>query len=212
VLTYFLIGALLGAITGVPIGPVNVAVIDASYRHSLRRALGVAVGGACGDGLFAYLGVVWFGPFINNHPIVPPILYALSGIALLSYGFVTVRAQELETSASGQSASANPGTLLGGFALGFILIVLNPSALITWVVVVGTYFSDISTLEGTTCAIGVACGSLGWFTMVAHLSHKGKNVLGHKMMWVTRTVGVLLILYGTYSMGRGAWLLYKVLS
>ena len=122
-----------------------------------------------------------------------------------------MRAQELETSASGQPENPDPGKFFGGFALGAILILLNPAALITWVVIVGTYFSEITGMEGTSCAIGVGFGSLAWFSLVAHLSHKGKNVLGHKMLWVTRTVGVLLIVYGIYSIGRGAYLLYKVL-
>ena len=45
-LTYFLIGVAIGALTGVPIGPVNVAVIDGAYRHTLRRgmAVGLSVG------------------------------------------------------------------------------------------------------------------------------------------------------------------------
>jgi arginine exporter protein ArgO len=210
VVTYFLIGALLGAITGIPIGPVNVAVIDASYRHSLRRAVGVALGGAVGDTIFAYLGMVWFGPFINARPLVPPILYILSGIALLVYGFVTVRSQEIETG-SGKPENSDPGKFLGGFILGFILIVLNPAALITWVVIVGTYFAEITAGEGTSCAIGVGVGSLMWFNLVAYLSNKGKNVLGHKMLWVTRGVGILLIGYGLYSVGKGAWMLFKLL-
>jgi threonine/homoserine/homoserine lactone efflux protein len=208
---YFLIGALLGAVTGIPIGPVNVAVIDAAYRHSLRRAVGVALGGAAGDTIFAYLGMVWFGPWVASRPLVPPILYVLSGLALLVYGIVTVRSQEIETSASGKPENQEPGKFLGGFTLGFILIVLNPAALITWVVIVGTYFADITGGEGTACAVGVGCGSLLWFNFVAYLSNKGKNVLGHKMLWVTRTVGVLLIGYGLYSTGKGAWMLFEIL-
>ena len=45
-LTYFLIGVAIGALTGVPIGPVNVAVIDGAYRHTLRRGMAVGLGGA----------------------------------------------------------------------------------------------------------------------------------------------------------------------
>ena len=54
---FILIGVLAGAATGVPIGPVNVAVIDAAYRHTLRRAMAVGLGGACADFLYASLGV-----------------------------------------------------------------------------------------------------------------------------------------------------------
>ena len=39
VISYFVIGAVIGALTGVPIGPVNVAVIESAYRHRLKRAI-----------------------------------------------------------------------------------------------------------------------------------------------------------------------------
>lgn len=209
--TYFVIGAVLGAVTGIPIGPVNVAVIDAAYRHTLRRAFGVAAGGAAGDTLFAYLGIVWFGPFISERPLVPPILYIFSGIALVIYGFMSMRSQEIETSASGEAVNSTADArFIGGFVLGAVLIVLNPAALLTWVVIVGTYLADFTPGQGLTCAIGVGAGSLLWFSFVAMMSHKGKNVLGHKMLWVTRTVGLLLMGYGLYSMGRGILLLYRL--
>ena len=50
VLMFLVFGVVAGAVTGVPIGPVNVAVIDAAYRHTMRRAIGVGLGGAVADG------------------------------------------------------------------------------------------------------------------------------------------------------------------
>ena len=61
-LTFILIGVAAGALTGVPIGPVNVAVIDAAYRHTLRRAIAVGLGGACADGLYSALGILGVTP------------------------------------------------------------------------------------------------------------------------------------------------------
>jgi threonine/homoserine/homoserine lactone efflux protein len=203
---YFLIGAFLGVITGVPIGPVNVAVIDAAYRHSLRRAFGAAVGGCAGDVLFSYLGLVWVGPYIYSNPIVPPILQLVSGVVLVSYGVVTLRAQELETTATTpKKTEGQPTHFLGGFLVGFALICLNPAALVTWVVVVAPILGKITAGQGSVTAIGVGVGSLAWFSFVAILSHKGKNVLGHRMIIVTRIVGGLLIGYGIYLVGKGAW-------
>lgn len=57
-LTYFVIGLAIGILTGVPIGPANLAVIDAAYRHTMRRALGVALGAAFGDALYAGVVVI----------------------------------------------------------------------------------------------------------------------------------------------------------
>jgi threonine/homoserine/homoserine lactone efflux protein len=205
VISYFFIGAFIGAVTGVPIGPVNVAVIESAYRHHLRRAVAVGLGGAAADFAYALLGVVGVGPFLREHPDVPPVLYAVSGVVLIVYGAITVRTQAAsltEVSAQGRPAA---GALWTGFIVGVALILMNPAAIITWVVIVGSYLSEASRLEGIMAAVGIGVGSFGWFAMVAFLADHGKRVLGDKMIWVTRTVGVLLIGYGVFSLGRAAW-------
>src|SRR4051812_32401801 len=96
---FLLIGAAAGAITGVPIGPVNVAVIDASYRHTLRRALAVGMGGALADCLYSALGVLGVTPVLVTYPSVRPLLLLASGIVLAGYGFLTARSQPVAPAA-----------------------------------------------------------------------------------------------------------------
>src|SRR5262245_49232481 len=93
-----LMGIAAGVLTGVPIGPVNVAVIDAAYRLTLRRAFAIGIGGAAADTLYAALGVLGVTPAINNYPSLVMLLYALSGIVLGTYGFVTLRSQPVQPS------------------------------------------------------------------------------------------------------------------
>src|SRR6185436_12225675 len=104
---FLLIGIAAGALTGVPIGPVNVAVIDAAYRHTLRRAIAVGLGGACADGLYSGLGVLGVTPRLKMYPSIPPILYAVSGVVLLIYGFFTARSQPVTPA---QTENAEPPT------------------------------------------------------------------------------------------------------
>ena len=203
-LSYFFIGAAIGALTGVPIGPVNVAVIDAAYRHTLRRALAVGLGGSIGDGLYALLGILGMGPFLERNPSVPPVLYALSGVVLLIYGVITARSQPIPAVSNEIAAKAiEPSRhFWSGLWLGLALIVLNPAALVTWVVIVGSFMQGVGTSDGLAATLGVACGSLAWFTFVAYLANHGRKLLGGKAVWITRVVGYLLIGYALFSMGR----------
>jgi threonine/homoserine/homoserine lactone efflux protein len=204
---FLLIGIAAGAATGIPIGPVNVAVIDAAYRYTLRRALAVALGGAVADMLYAGLGVLGVTPVLNTYPSVPPILYAISGVVLLVYGFLTARSQpiqpvaapsELDASAS-HRAIQNRREMWQGFSVGGALILLNPAAVVTWVVIIGQLIPTVgNTWEGIACSIGVFLGSFAWFSLVAYLTHKGKSVLGDKAAWIPRVIGVGLMLYAVY--------------
>jgi putative LysE/RhtB family amino acid efflux pump len=198
---FLLIGVAAGALTGVPIGPVNVAVIDAAYRHTLRRALAVGLGGALADGLYAALGVLGVTPILSSYPSVPPILYAVSGVVLLVYGFFTARSQPVAPAAEGGSHPkiADPRKeFKEGFIVGLLLIILNPAAIVTWVVIMGTIIPEPTRWGGIACAIGVMVGSFGWFALVAYLTQKGKSVLGDKAAWIPRLVGIALMVYSVY--------------
>ncbi len=206
-LTYFVIGAIIGILTGVPIGPANVAVIDTAYRHNLLRALAVAFGAALGDCLYAGLGILGVGPLLVRNPSVPPVLYTVSGIVLIVYGILTVRSQPVQAvpAAKTKDEISDSQHVLAGFGLGLALIFMNPAAIVTWVVIVGSYMGSVSDVDGLAAVIGVGAGSLGWFTGVAYLADHGKRVLGDKAIWITRIVGALLVGYGAFSLGRGAY-------
>lgn len=206
---FFLFGAAAGAITGVPIGPVNVAVIDAAYRHTMRRAIAVGLGGAIADSLYAALGVLGVTPVLREYSSVEPLLYLASGVVLLGYGFLTARSQPVapaQPSPDEQRESASTiqrREMWSGFSVGFGLIVLNPAAMVTWVVVMAQFMPPATFYEGIACAVGVACGSFGWFALVAYLTNKGKSVLGDKAAWIPRLVGIALMVYSAYLLTKG---------
>lgn len=203
-LNYLFLGLLIGVLSGIPIGPVNVAVLDTAYRHTLRRAIAVCLGGAIGDGLYAMLGILGVGPYLDAHPSVPPVLYSVSGLILLAYGIVTVRSKPSPAVTEVKERADNPSyALWSGFVLGVVLILLNPAALVTWVIIIGSFMHGITTEQGIGATIGIAMGSFVWFSMVAVLSNHGKRVLGGKAVHnVTRFVGLLLIGYSLYTIGK----------
>lgn len=209
-LMFLLIGVAAGALTGVPIGPANVAVIDAAYRHTLRRAIAVAAGAALADGLCAALGVVGIKPWLDSHPRFPPVLWAISGIVLLVYGYVTASSRAApppppvhEADVAQSQSTVNREEAITGFKIGLALILLNPAAIITWIFLMGSAIMPAMTrVEGVACAVGVIVGSFGWFSLVAYLTHKGKSVLGEKAAWIPRVVGILLMIYAVYLLAK----------
>ena len=202
---FFLIGFAAGALTGVPIGPANVAVIDAAYRHTFRRAIAVGMGAALADGLYSTLGVLGVTPILNAHHMVPPILELVSGVILVGYGILTARSRPVTPSSNATPRTIKPSSeMWSGFTVGLALIVLNPAALVTWVVIVGRIIPKATHIEGLFTAIGVMLGSFAWFSFVAYLTRKGKHMLGEKAAWIPRVVGIALIGYGGYLLYHSA--------
>jgi len=127
------------------------------------------------------------------------------------YGFVTLRSQPVQPvvptvdldASDSHRASQNRREVWNGFTVGGALILLNPGAVVTWVVVIGHLVPTIdNNWEGIACAIGVFLGSFGWFSLVGYLTHKGRNVLGDKAAWIPRVFGVLLMVYAVYLIGK----------
>lgn len=211
VLTYFVIGFVIGVVTCIPIGMANVAVIDAAYRHNLSRAIAVGLGGAIADGIYASLGIFGVGPFLARHPEIPPYLYLISGIVLVIYGLLTARAKpsipslQVPSDAPVPTRSQHVST---GLLMGLLITLLNPSAVVTWVVIVGSYAAGVGTDDGIACVIGVVLGSVLWFGVVAYAADHGKRVLNDKAIWMTRIMGILVAGYGVFSLFRAgkAWL------
>jgi len=202
-LTFFLIGMAVGCFTGIPIGPANLAVIDAAYRHTMRRAIGVALGAALADSAYAGLGIVGVGPLVVSDPSVPPILFCVSGVVLVVYGALTARAHPVSPADEHAPRPAMPSRQMrSGITVGLALILLNPAAIVTWVVVVGPYLAGADGWEGGAATLGVLFGSFGWFYFVAYLTTHGKRLMGGKAIWITRIVGIVLIAYGFFSIGR----------
>jgi threonine/homoserine/homoserine lactone efflux protein len=201
-----LLGVAAGALTGVPIGPVNVAVIDAAYRYTLRRAIAVGLGGACADGLYSALGLLGVTRVLQTYPNIRPILYAVSGVVLLVYGLLTARSQPV-TPAHHEVSDVSPSSddMLAGFRTGLALILLNPAAVMTWVVItewLARKLPEVTPIHGIVCSLGVMAGSFGWFALVAYLTHKGKHVLGDKAAWIPRVIGIALMGYAVYLLAQ----------
>jgi L-lysine exporter family protein LysE/ArgO len=207
VLTYFVIGLVIGVLTCIPIGMANVAVIDAAYRHNLSRAIAVGLGGSIADGIYSSLGVFGVGPFLEANPGIPPILYMASGVILLVYGILVARAQpSLPSAEVAAESNGKRGQFAGGVFLGVMITLLNPSAIVTWVVIVGSYAVGGGSYGSLAFVLGVAGGSMLWFVVVAYAADHGKRVLNEKAIWMTRIVALLVAGYGLFSIGRAIWL------
>jgi threonine/homoserine/homoserine lactone efflux protein len=205
VLSFFLIGATVGVISGVPIGPVNLTVIDAAFRYGMRRALMVGLGGALGDGLYALVGIVAMGPILSRYPVVAPVLYAISGVGLFIYAIKVLRSQPV---APVRKPTHRPHTVSveasswSAFLGGFGLVLMNPAAIVTWVIIVGLFMHGVTPANGVLAAIGVVIGSFSWFTGVAYVTERGKDIIGEKTLKVTRVVAYLILGYSVFAVGR----------
>lgn len=153
---------MLGVVTGMPLGVVNVSIVDAATAGHRRFATGLGIGGAIADAAHAALAFIGIGQLVTARPALVRGLAIAAAIVIVGYAIVSWRRLRAAP-APGRTAS----TALRGIATGVALTLPNPAALAAWVAVAAALWPTASTAAAITLAIGVGIGSAGWFSGLA---------------------------------------------
>jgi threonine/homoserine/homoserine lactone efflux protein len=194
------VGVALGALTGLPLGVVNVAIVEAAARRGVRAAAGIAVGGAIADMVHASLAAGGVGGAILARPAAAAMLHLVAGAVLLGYAIALWRSQPRDASEREMPATFARGVLAG---LGFTLP--NPAALGAWIAVAAA-LAPPTVAAGLVAAAGVGVGSAAWFLMLARLAARGATASrGAARRSYTRLVAIVLAALGVAAIARGVW-------
>lgn len=192
-------GAALGAATGIPLGVVNLALVEAAVRAGRRHATGIALGGALADGTHAALA------FAGLAPLLPPdlrraILF-LSAAVVLGYAAWVWRKRVYYSNGSAEEVCQRPG-FGRGMAIGLALTLPNPAALAAWVAVAGVVVPEATVAVGIAGAVGVVIGSAAWFALLARVAGT-EAMRGRVARWLPRMVAVVLVGFVAFALSRG---------
>lgn len=151
-----LLGVGLGVVTGMPIGVVNVAIVDAASRGEKRFATGIGIGGALADAVHAALAFVGIGKLVAAQPTWSRALAVAAALLIVGYAVFGARKMTM--------ASPRAGS---GVLAGIALTLPNPAPLAAWAAVAASVWPSISVVNTVILAIGVGLGSALWFTLLA---------------------------------------------
>lgn len=156
-------GLVLGAITGMPLGVINVAIVDAVLANERRNARGLAIGGALADATHTLLAFVGLGRLVAARPQYTRYLAIAAAVVIVVFAIASWRRRRVEG-----RAPVQPG-FLRGVGSGIALTLPNPAALAAWVAVAAMTWPHASIAIAASVAIGVGVGSAAWFTVLAAL-------------------------------------------
>ena len=181
------LGLGLGVVTGMPLGVVNIAIVDAASAGNRRFATGLGIGGAAADAIHAAVAFVGVGRLVTSRPDVLRILAGASAALIVGYALVTWRrrvgapaqgdarghghegdAQD-HGSGAGTQGHGRGGT---GAMTGFLLTLPNPGALSAWVAVAAAVWPAATIAEAVTVGASVGIGSAAWFAFLAWITSK----------------------------------------
>lgn len=155
------LGMGLGVMTGIPLGVVNVAVVEAALAGRVRYATGLGVGGALADMTHAGLAFIGVGRLVTLDSTWTHAMALVAAVIILGYGVIRWRARRAprpELAGTGRGRGVVAGTLL---------TLPNPGSLAAWVAVAAAVWPTIEPPDALALALGVGLGSATWFACLA---------------------------------------------
>jgi threonine/homoserine/homoserine lactone efflux protein len=151
------LGVVLGVVTGLPIGVINVAIVEAATRGERRFAIQIGLGGALADAVHAAIAFLGIGGVADHVP--QRALAVVAASVVIGYAVLALRGQV--------GAAARPRRY--GVATGLALTLPNPAALGAWLAVAAALWPSIEVVPAIVLAAGVGIGSALWFTVLARV-------------------------------------------
>jgi threonine/homoserine/homoserine lactone efflux protein len=196
VLVTLFLGLLMGFLGSLPTaGPVGMLVVSRALMGRPRSGLHVALGSAVAEATYALVAFWGFAVVLARFPqlvaasrLLACVLFAAMGLYLVVRG-IAPRAPGAPPDHGGQKSAL----------LGFTMTALNPTLLLTWGSAAGvahaTGLPPVGQLAAIPFAIGVGCGSLGWFAILLWLLARVR-VAPPTLALVIRWMGAALLVAG----------------
>lgn len=200
-ITALLIGLITGFLICVPVGPINVWVINTLIKHNFKSAFAIALGGSLMD--FIYFMVILTGlSLFHFSPKTILSLKIVGVVFLFIFGLkeLLVGKEQFNITDTGEKKKT---TAIGFFLLGVAIYSSNPTLVATmsalaaiiksWNLFLynfGNYFA---------LSLGLALGSAFWFYLLLKIVGKYQNKIPERFFVnFSRICGSLIILFSLY--------------
>jgi threonine/homoserine/homoserine lactone efflux protein len=219
-----LLSALTGFISGLllsmPVGPVNLTIINGGAQRGFKWAMLIGLGAATMDVIYCTIAFTGFSSIFGIR-IVKTSMEVFTFVFMLFLGVKFLAAKTVTAPTHlGATASRIEKRIderfrpHSAFMTGFVRVMGNLGVLLFWIVLAANFLSRDwvdDTLAGkSACIAGVALGANLWFFAVSWLSSRGQGRLGERtLLRMEHFSGFCLLALGLINGGHIAWQLAK---
>ena len=219
-----LLSALTGFISGfvlsMPVGPVNLTIINGGAQRGFQYALLIGLGAATMDVIYCTIAFTGFSSFFGNR-MVKASMEVFTFVFMLFLGMKFLSAKTVIAPTQLGSAASRIEKRIdeklhphSAFMTGLVRVMGNLGVLLFWIVLALYFLSHDwvdDTLAGkSACIAGVALGANLWFFVASYLSSRGQGRLSEQtLLRMEHLSGICLLVLGFYHGGHIAWQLAR---
>jgi threonine/homoserine/homoserine lactone efflux protein len=210
ILLPFFVGFLVGLVMCIPVGPINIMVMNIQLKkNSPLLSSMVALGGSVMD--FIYFFVILSGLKFVTFSSTTRFYFSLLGSFLIfilgAKDLFFKPKNEVTPSSIHNLPSPSAQRLFSYFILGIIIYTSNPTLILT-MTALGAYIKglqlfQLENLNVFLLSFGLALGSLTWFLFIIKLTIKFQDKIRERYLpQITKISGFFLILTACYVIFR----------
>lgn len=215
-----LTGLTFGLLLSIPVGPVNLTIMNEGARRGLKWALLIGFGASAMEVIYCAIAFTGFSSFFGNR-IVKASMEVFSFGFMLFLGIKFLMAKTVAAPLHISSAADKIEERIGGkihprsaFMTGFVRTMGNPGVLLFWIILAANFMSRDwvqPTWESKiACITGVAMGTGLWFTGLSWAVSLGHGKFSEKtLLRMEHFSGISLLIFALIQGGNIAWQLAK---
>ena len=215
-----LTGFVSGVLLSIPVGPINLTILNEGARRGFKWAVMIGLGATVMEVIYCFIAFTGFASFFTRGFIKAAIelfsfvfllflgfkfLFTKSGPSHVQFGAVVQRFEaRFETPLEGHSA----------FITGMLRVLGNVGVLVFWVILAANFISrewvrpDWS--GKLACVAGVALGTGLWYGTLSWLSALGKGKFSERtLIKIEHVSGIILIVIALVHGGTIIWQMHK---
>jgi threonine/homoserine/homoserine lactone efflux protein len=200
-----------GFVFSVPVGPVNVTIVNEGARRGLVWALLIGLGATVMEVIYCALAFTGFASFFNGI-VIKAAMELISFIFMLYLGIRFICARTVPAAACVEERIEQKLKPHSAFAIGLVRVMANPGVFLGWVVVgawlksrdwVGASVGDVC-----SCVAGVGLGVGGWFSGLSYAVSRGHGKFTEKtLLRMQHGSGVAMLLL---ALAQGAHIVLQM--
>ncbi len=201
-----LTGFLSGFLVSIPVGPINISIVNEGACRGFRWAFLIGLGATIMEVIYCAIAFAGFTHLFDSR-VVKATMELVSFLLMLFLGVKYLIAHSLPaTTRSVESFEhrLHPHT---AFWTGFVRCLGNPGVLLWWITISATFIShdwmDDTWQSKGMCLLGVTLGCFSWFTLLSLLVSRGHGRFStNTLLRMSQFSGASLLIVSLVMGGR----------
>lgn len=194
-LSIFLSGFTLGLGAAVPLGPINILIMNEALQ-SYKKAVAIGFGAMSAD--ITYLVLLLYGitNYFNNDSILD-FLSLFGGFFLIYLSILIFRGRNKDIS---QTSSQQNTTIFSSYLKGYTLTLINPYTVLFWLSVT-SYSTTTQSLAITV--FGLICAIMLWIIIMPYIIYRKRSLISNKISSIIAIFSsLIMVIFGVLLIVR----------